>query len=158
MGAKIELQVTYVTHIMKCAKKKNLTQVKGLLGTYQRLFTMYVPKISAPAVSLGKKWGWTVLEIKVSSSQWEGSARTHEPSNFFSSRKTAIFWFFRFSQCVPIMFSMSSQILKGFPSFQSVFKCIPQDIPNSTWVLSHMICPKLNSPVYKYKTQRYTQG
>jgi hypothetical protein len=57
MGAKIELQVTYVTHIMKCAKKKNLTQVKGLLGTYQRLFTMYVPKISAPAVSLGKKMG-----------------------------------------------------------------------------------------------------
>jgi hypothetical protein len=59
--------------------------------------------------------------------------------------------FFPFSQCVPIMFSMSSQILKGFPSFQSVFKCIPQYIPNSTWVLSHMVCPKLKSHVYRLK-------
>jgi hypothetical protein len=100
MGTKIEPKVTYVTHIMTCAKKKNLTQVK------------------------------------------EGGG------------KTSIFLFFPFSQCVPIMFSMSSQILEGFPSFPKCFQMhsFPQDIPNSTWVLSHMVCPNLNSPVYKLKT------
>jgi hypothetical protein len=67
-----------------CTEKES-DPSKSLLGTYQRLFTMYVPKISAPAVSLGKKWGLTVLEIQVSCSQWEGSACTHERSNFFSS-------------------------------------------------------------------------
>jgi len=30
-------------------------------------------------------------------------------------------------------------------------KCVPQDVPNTTWVLSHMICPKFNSHVYKLK-------
>jgi hypothetical protein len=41
------------------------------------------------------------------------------------------------SQCVLDMFPSSSQ---------SIPKCIPQDVPNSTWV-----CPKLNSHVYNPK-------
>jgi hypothetical protein len=58
MGAKIEPQVTYVTHTMTCAKKKNPTQVKSLLGNYQRGSLLCMsPKISAPGVSLRQKWG-----------------------------------------------------------------------------------------------------
>jgi hypothetical protein len=34
---------------------------------------------------------------------------------------------------------------------QSVLKCVPQDVPNSTWVLFHMVCSKFNSLVYKVK-------
>ncbi len=30
-----------------------------------------------------------------------------------------------------------------------VLKCVPQDVPNSTWVLSHTVCPKFNCPGYK---------
>jgi hypothetical protein len=116
MGANIEPHATYVTHIMNdvCKekkKKKNPTEVKVSLRFH---------------ATNGK----------------EGSACTHEQSNFFSFReagkeggglgekKKERYLFIGFSQCVPIMFSMSSQILKrGFPSFQSVFKCIhsPQD-------------------------------
>jgi hypothetical protein len=58
-----------------------------------------------------------------------------------------IFWFFPlFSMCshhIRIKFSKSSQ---------SVHKCVPQHDPNSTWVLTHMVCPKFNSHVYKLKT------
>jgi len=39
-----------------------------------------------------------------------------------------------------------------FPSgSQSVLKCIPKDVPNSTWVLFHAVCPKFNSLVCKLK-------
>jgi hypothetical protein len=48
------------------------------------------------------------------------------------------FVFSPYSQNVPIKFSSS----------QSVPKCVLQDVPNSTWVLSHMVCPKYNSHVY----------
>ncbi len=37
------------------------------------------------------------------------------------------------------------------PNSQSFAICIPQDVPHSTWVLSHMLCPKFNSHVYKLK-------
>jgi hypothetical protein len=48
--------------------------------------------------------------------------------------------------------SSSQQVLTGFPSSQSVPKYVPQVVPNSTWDLSYMVCPKFNSPVYKLKT------
>jgi len=70
--------------------------------------------------------------------QWEGSACTHGRSSFFlfeGAGGEGIFVFF------PL-----------FPSYsQSVLKCCPQDVPNSTWVLPHMVCPKFNSHVYKLK-------
>jgi len=51
------------------------------------------------------------------------------------------FWVFSpCFQCVPVMFPSSSQ---------NVPRCIPQDVPNNTWVLSHLVCPKFNSPVYE---------
>jgi hypothetical protein len=42
------------------------------------------------------------------------------------------------SQCVPL-------------SSQNVPKRVPQDVPNSIWVLSPMVCPKFNSHGYKLK-------
>jgi hypothetical protein len=30
---------------------------------------------------------------------------------------------------------------------------VPQDIPNSTLILSYMVCPKFNSHIYKLKRQ-----
>jgi len=47
------------------------------------------------------------------------------------------------SQCVPIM----------IPKHFQVPKYVPQDVPNSTWVLSLMVCTKFNSPVYKLKSR-----
>jgi len=43
------------------------------------------------------------------------------------------------SQCVPLR------------NIHQVLKVVPQDIPNSTLDLSHMVCPKFNSHVYKLK-------
>jgi hypothetical protein len=34
---------------------------------------------------------------------------------------------------------------------QTVPRCAPEDVSNSTWVLSHMVCPKFNSHGYKLK-------
>jgi hypothetical protein len=42
--------------------------------------------------------------------------------------------FFPCSQCIPIKFPKCS-------------KCVPQDVTNNTWVLSHMVCPS-STPVY----------
>jgi hypothetical protein len=57
--------------------------------------------------------------------------------------------FFLSFSLVPIVFpSCSHQALKGFPSSQSVPECVPQDVPNRTWVL---IGPKFNSHIYKLK-------
>jgi hypothetical protein len=42
-----------------------------------------------------------------------------------------------FSQCVPIMFPENSQ---------SVTKCVPQDVLNSTWVLIPYGLPKVQLP------------
>jgi len=53
---------------------------------------------------------------------------------------------FFFAPLFPIC---SHQVPKWFPSSQSVPSCIPQDVPNSTCVLSHMVYPKFNFPVYK---------
>jgi hypothetical protein len=40
-----------------------------------------------------------------------------------------------------------------FPKGFQVPKYVPQDVPNSTWVLSHMVCTKFNFPVYKQKSR-----
>jgi len=53
------------------------------------------------------------------------------------------FFLFSCSPCVPIVFP------KGF----QVPKYVPQVVPYSTWVLSHMVCTKFNSPVYKLKSR-----
>jgi hypothetical protein len=46
-----------------------------------------------------------------------------------------------YSQCVPMGFSKSS----------STFQVVPQDVPNSTLVLSLMVCQKFNSNAYRLK-------
>jgi hypothetical protein len=96
----------------------------------------------APAISPGQKWWLIVLEIKISCSQWKGSACTHEGSSFFllgGGERDRDFFVF---SLVPNVFISSSQCVP---------RCVPQDVPNSTWVLSHMVCPKFNSPIYKLK-------
>jgi hypothetical protein len=40
----------------------------------------------------------------------------------------------------------SHQFLKGFLERS---QCVPQGVPNSTALLSHMLCPKLNFHLYK---------
>jgi len=40
-----------------------------------------------------------------------------------------------------------------FSKGSQVPKYVPQDVPNSTWVLSHMVCTKFNSLVYKLKSR-----
>jgi hypothetical protein len=43
-------------------------------------------------------------------------------------------------------------LLPLFPSTsQCVPRVVPEDVPNSTWVLFHIVCPKFNSLVYKLK-------
>ncbi len=90
------------------------------------------PIVCALAISLDQKWWQTTLEIKVSCSQWKGSAWTHEGSRFSLKKwegegEGAKSWglgegifggFFPCSQCVPIMFPWSSQKVPQF---------IPQD-------------------------------
>jgi hypothetical protein len=45
-----------------------------------------------------------------------------------------------------------SPVLNVFPSSsQTAPKSVPQDVLNSTWVLSGMVCPKFNSHGYKLK-------
>jgi hypothetical protein len=58
----------------------------------------------------------TVLEIKISCNQWEGSARTKEGLVFFFSFELegggeGLFWF-----CLGILPMCSHQVLKGFPT------------------------------------------
>jgi hypothetical protein len=57
---------------------------------------------------------------------------------FEGVRGEGFFLFFPpFSQCVPIMFPENSQ---------SVTKCVPQDVLNSTWVLIPYGLPKVQIP------------
>jgi len=65
-------------------------------------------------------------------------------SFFWGGRGGEEFFLFICSQCVLIMFPWAS------PSSHVV----PQDVPNNTSILSHMICPKFNSHVYKLKKVR----
>jgi hypothetical protein len=103
-------------------------------------FPCHLPRHKMVMNSFGKR--------EISCSQWKGSTCTHERSSFPPFRGlggggVGFFGFFPCSQCVYIMFSLSSQ---------RVPKCVPQHDPNSTWVLTHMVCPKFNSHVYKLKT------
>ncbi len=90
---------------------------------------------------MDEKWGLIVLEIKVSCNQWEGSTCIHEGFKF-------VFW---------------GGVGKGWPkvfysplflmcSYHVPTMC-PQVVPNSTLLLSHMVCPKFNSPIYKLKRE-----
>ncbi len=104
------------------------------------------PQNSAPTISPGQKWWPTFLEIEVSCTQWEGSTCAHHdgPSFFLLGWGGWSFIFLGFlpcSQCVLIMFS------QGSLSSQVVL----QKVHNHTSILSHMVCPKFNSHVYKLK-------
>jgi hypothetical protein len=85
-------------------------------------------------ISPSWKWWQTVFEKAQ-------HALMKDPVFFFwgVERDTGIFLFF---SLVPNVFISSSQCVP---------RCVPQDVPNSTWVLSHMVCPKFNSPIYKLK-------
>jgi hypothetical protein len=68
--------------------------------------TRLCPQNSAPAISLGKKWWPTVLEVEISCNQWGGSACTHEQSSLFlfewGGGEIGIFCFFHlFPMCSP---------------------------------------------------------
>jgi hypothetical protein len=58
---------------------------------------------------------------------------------FFFLRGAGRYWDFLFFFFH--LFSMCSQVPK----------CVPQDVPNRIWVLSHLVCSNLSSPVYKLK-------
>jgi hypothetical protein len=60
------------------------------------------------------------------------------PVFFFLGRRGGIFTFFP-------LFPICSHEVPQFP------KLFPQNVPNSTSALSHMVCPKFNSHVYKLK-------
>ncbi len=107
------------------------------------------PQNFAHAINLGKKWWQIILEREISCNQWEGATCIHEWFNDLG------FFFFLMGQGRGIfVFSLVPNV---FPSsFQNVPKCVPQDIPNSTLVLSHMVCPQFNSNVYELK--RWNKG
>jgi hypothetical protein len=106
------------------------------------------------AIDRGQNWWQTTLEIKVScSSQWEGSTCTLQGSSFFC------FWgrwvgevFFVFFH-VPNVFPLCSHHVPW--SFSSS-QVVPQNFPNSTSVLSHMVCPKFN--LHVCKLTRWSMG
>ncbi len=113
-------------HQIGCAqnkiKSRTCRHLNYLIGEENR----YGPQNSAPAISLGKSWWWTVLEKEISCSECEGSECPHEWSSFlffWRGRGRGICCFFPYSQCVPIKSSNCSQV------------CSAQDNPNSTWVI-----------------------
>jgi hypothetical protein len=96
-----------------------------------------------PGISPGPKWWPTVLG-KRNCIQPMGRLSMHSCWALFFPFGSGVGWaefffvfFFSYSECVPKRFSTS----------QSVLKCIPQNVPSSTWVLSHMVCTKFNSYV-----------
>jgi hypothetical protein len=94
------------------------------------------------------------LEIEIACSQWEGSAHTHDGPCFFFLFRVGWGEVGGVIFCFSSLFPMCAQhVLKRFPNFQ----CVPQDVPNSTSVLLHMVCPKFNSHVYN-KLKRYSIG
>ncbi len=82
--------------------------------------------------SLSQKWWWTILEIEISCSQWEGSACTQSALilfllSFGGGGGGGVFSFFLCSQHVPCKFWMGShQILNMFPGFPM---CSPRVFP-----------------------------
>ncbi len=112
------------------------------LGTYHSLI------VCAPAINPGQKWWQIVMEIK---SLMQPMRRLEMHSwgvQFFLGGRE---WeggriFFR------LIFMCSHHILIWFPSDSPSSQVISHDIPNRTSDLSHMICPKFNSHVYKLKT------
>jgi len=106
-------------------------------------------KISTPRVynggiiSLGQKWWSTVLEIEISCSQWEGSARTQSALIFF-------FWVLgwgegRFFFFFPLFPTCSLQVPNGFLSGSNKFlrfpMCSPRVFP---------IAPRFNPKVLPF--------
>jgi hypothetical protein len=101
------------------------------------------PTVCAPAISTRQKWWWIVLEIKVSCSQWDSPACTHDGPCFFLLGAGRGEFF-----CLSSMFPMCSQhFFIMFPWGSSSSQIVPKDIPNSTSILTHMVCPKFNSHI-----------
>jgi hypothetical protein len=66
------------------------------------------------------------------------------------------YFFLFFFLFLNVFSTFSHQILKGFSSSQSIPKWVPQDVLNSTSILSLMVCPEFNSHVYKL--EMYAKG
>ncbi len=94
------------------------------------------PTLCDPAISPGQ----TVLKTRVSCSQWEGSACTHEGSSFFSFCRVRILCFF---------FYCSHDVLMGFPKASPCSQVVPQDIPIAPQFYPIWFCTKFNSRPYK---------
>jgi hypothetical protein len=92
------------------------------------------PPNSAPAISLGSF----------------GKRNFMQPMGRLSMHSWMVqFFFLEQTGDRDFFFPCSHQVSKGFSSSQNVPTCISQDVPNSTWVLSHIVCPKFNSRVNK---------
>jgi len=110
--------------------------------------TIRYPSSEEGGISPGEKWWQTVLETKVACSQWKAQhALMRCPIFFFLRRGEGFFFcFFPCSHLVPYVFPLRSQ--SGSLNFQVVL----QKVPNSSSLLSHIVCPKFNSHVYKQKS------
>ncbi len=103
--------------------------------------SLLCPQISALGLAQDKNDDQQFWEREIPCSQWEGSACIH--AGLFFPFGSGVGW----AELFFVFFSCSECIPQGFSSSQSVLTCIPQDVPSSTWVLSHIVCPKFNSYV-----------
>jgi len=96
----------------------------------------YVPKILSLTLAYTKNGDQQFWKEKFHAANEEAQhALMNDPVFFLGGGE-----YFVFFCCVLIMVSKSL-------SFQSVPKCVPQDVPNSAWVLANMVCSKFN-PLY----------
>jgi hypothetical protein len=110
----------------------------------------HCPQISAPAISPGQKMVTNSL----------GNRNFMHPMGRLSMHSWwALFFllglgsgagsFFLFFFLVPMC---SHHVLIVLPGGSASSQVAPEDIPNYTSILSHMVCPKFNSDVYKLKS------
>jgi hypothetical protein len=90
-------------------------------------------------INLGKFFDEKQLwKEKFHATNGKGSTCNHELSSFFLLR---VLGEKDFPPSPPL-------VLNVFPSSS---QNVPEDVSNSTWVLSHTVCPKFNPNVYKLK-------
>jgi len=93
-------------------------------------------------------------EIKQGRKTKNKSAPTHECCSFFlfEGQRGEGFFSPPCSQCVPIMSPNGFPVLNVLTSSsQTVPRCAPEHVPNSTWVFSGIGRPKFNSHGYNWK-------
>ncbi len=103
------------------------------------------PQNSAPAITPGQKWWQTVLEIEISYVANGKAQHALMKGVVFSCWGWGGRDFFCFSPCSQCVSNM-------FSSCSPRSRVVPQDVPNSTSILSHIVCPKFNSHVYELKS------